>query len=589
MHLRRLPAGDRRTAPGRVLGKFVRLLVVSVCLSPALAAGDISGSVLDADDLLGIPGARVHVQADPDGPVAITDAAGDFTLPVDPTGSVVLTAALPYDAGSSPNYPIEQRNAANGDTGVLFLLQKIPASDAPGYQPPTPENGCEVCHAEQVQQWQGSHHAGAAVNEWVLDLFSGTGTPGGDNGYVFTETHDPGETGFCATCHTPLADVFDPGNVMLDEVTQDGALAGVQCLACHQIDAVNNNVAALAHLGNSSYRFPDQAPTQFFVWGPLDDVGFATMEALYAPYMKESRFCASCHEYDNPDTGAPGQTTYSEWLASPYAQPGPEFRSCQNCHMPAADEPGPISSLGGQPVRPPEQRHSHEFIGTTPQTLADAIDLQLEVERDGNALVITAVVGNDAGHAFPTGVSIRNALLHITAEAGGQPLPQTGGGTLPFYASDEVPGEQPGDLAGAPGAGFARVLEGRINGTGATVAPVLFIDAESVQSDTRIPSGASHTSEYRFDIAGQPPGSEATVTAEVLWRRAFRKIVVNKGWTESARGGPIEIVAASRQASVAVGGDALPVAIPALGPGAVALLFLLLVATAGWRLSVRDV
>ena len=71
----------------------------------------------------------------------------------------------------------------------------------------------------------------------------------------------------------------------------------------------------------------------------------------------------------------------------------------------------------------------------------------------------------------------------------GQPLAQLSGPTVPFWGSDEVPGEQAGDLAGQPGKGFAKVLQGRINGEGPVVKPVLFIDAESVFSDTLIPSG----------------------------------------------------------------------------------------------------
>ena len=107
----------------------------------------------------------------------------------------------------------------------------------------------------------------------------------------------------------------------------------------------------------------------------------------YQPRFTESRFCASCHEYNNPDTGAPGQNTYTEWLASPYAQAGPDFRACQDCHMPAATEPGPISSLGGQPIREPEPARSHRFTGATPTTLSDAIELDLTATQDGPELV----------------------------------------------------------------------------------------------------------------------------------------------------------------------------------------------------------
>ncbi len=553
-------------------------LLIAAILLCANAYADISGMVLNNDGFVGIQGVEIRVQADPASPVAITAADGSFTLPVNPTDSVVITATVSYDAAAADNFPIEQVSANNGDTGVLFLLNPLPGDNLT-YQPPQPEFSCEVCHEEQVTQWQQSNHSEAATNVWVLDLFSGDGTAGGSNGFVFTQTHDPGETGFCATCHTPLADVFNPGNIMLNEVTQPGALAGVQCLACHQIDDVNDNVSALAHIGNSSYRFPDEAPTELFVWGPLPDAGFSIMNAMHAPIFSESRFCASCHEYNNPFTGAPGQNTYTEWTNSPFAVPGPDFASCQDCHMPEADAPGPISNIGGQPIRPAEQRHNHEFVGTTPQMLADNLDLDITAEQIDDELVVTASITNMAGHSFPTGVSIRNALLHVTAEFNGNPLTQTAGPTIFEFADDDVPGIQEGDLGGQPGKGIARVLQGRINEQGPTISPVLFIDAESVLLDTRIPSGATDVTEIRFDLNSVPENSEINVNADVRWRRAWRALSVTKNWTTSAHSdGPIEILAANQQLTLLAGaGIALgPIAVPAISSWGVIVMFVLI-------------
>ncbi|GAB4190447.1 MAG: hypothetical protein Tsb002_18480 [Wenzhouxiangellaceae bacterium] len=555
-------------------------------LLPSLSWADITGQVIRSDNLDPIANVEIRVQADPASPVVLTGADGRFTLPVNPPASVTVTATVPYDPNAAENYPTEQTIAFNNDD-ILLQLEQLPAADNPTYQPPTVSGGCVVCHQDQVDQWQTSNHAHAAVNEWVLDLYSGTGTPGGNAGYVYLDSHDPGESGFCAVCHAPLADVFDPGNVQLNQVAQAGALDGVQCLACHQVHEVNNNVSALHHLGNAEYRFPDQPITQFFVWGPLADVGFPTMNALATPLFEQSLFCASCHEYINPDTGAPGQSTYTEWLAGPWSQPGPNFRTCQNCHMPQADEPGTISSLGGSPVRPAEQRHSHEFIGASPQRLDDAIDMTLDAFLENGELVVRAEVANvGAGHSFPTGVSVRNAILQINASVAGQNLTQSAGPVIPFWGDDNVPGQQPGDLAGLPGTGYARVLEGRINGQGPTVRPVLFIDAEAVFSDTRIASGDSDLTEVRFDLASAPPGP-INVSAEVLYRRAWRATVVTKGWTETPAGGPIEI-SITRAERQLLGGA--PVAVPTLNRWALWLMIgVLLLVAAGNRWGQRQV
>ena len=124
---------------------------------------------------------------------------------------------------------------------VEIRLPVLPVAENPVYDQQIPlAVECGVCHFDQWQDWTTSNHSFAGDDAWVLDLFSGTGTPGGGAGYVFRDLHDPDDTGFCATCHTPMADVFDPGGVFLDEVTVPGALQGVVCVACHQIDSVSD-------------------------------------------------------------------------------------------------------------------------------------------------------------------------------------------------------------------------------------------------------------------------------------------------------------------------------------------------------------
>lgn len=554
----------------------IGLLVLSIFCPPVYA--NISGLVLDQDSNP-VAGAVVRLQNDDSSPMVVTGADGAYDLAVNPTTSVIITATVTYDPESPVNYPIEQIIASNGDTDVFLILTELRA-DNTDYIPPQPEFACEVCHADQVSEWQLSNHAEAATNTWVLDLFSGTGSADGDQGYVFTDTHDADETGFCATCHAPLADVFDPGNVMFDEVSSPGALAGVQCVACHQIDNVNENVNALAHLGNSTYRFPSGGITELFVWGPLPDVGFSVMNALHAPVFSESRFCASCHQYNNPFTDVVGQSTYAEWQASPFAVPGPDFATCQDCHMPPADAPSPISNIGNQPIRPAEQRRNHQFIGTTPQMLADNLDMTLTAEQLGDELVVTASITNFAGHSFPTGVSIRNALVHIQATSNGRELNQSSGSQIYAFADDDVPGIQPGDLSGQPGKGFGRVLQGRINDTGPVVEPVLFIDADSVLLDTRIPSGMTDITEVRFDLSSTPENSTITVDAELLWRRAWRELLVTKNWTTSAHNdGPVEIIAASESLEITAGTviPLVPPVVPALNAwGLISLFFVIL-------------
>lgn len=559
-------------------------LILAAGLGAATAAADISGFVREDGSGVPIAGARVHIQADPGSPVAITAADGSFTLPVSPPAPVMVTAGVAYLPGAPFHHATGGTIAAAGQTGVIISLVPIPAADDPTYQSFLPQVAdCGNCHVEQRAEWLMSNHATAGEDVWVRDLFSGDGTSGGSAGYVFIDTHDPGETGFCATCHLPMADVFAPGAVLFNDVVSAAALEGVSCIACHQVDDVNGDVAALHHLGNAHYRFPDGRPfipTQEFVWGPLDDVSFGGMKASYAPLFAEALFCASCHEYDRPGTSVPGQTTYSEWLASPYAVPGPGYASCQDCHMPEADVPGfLVDPIGGPPLRPAEQIHRHEMVGATPSALEAYTELSCTASEAGASVRVRCEVTNHAGHAFPTGVSVRNALLVIEADWIGQPLAQLSGPTVPFWASDDVPGVQDGDHAGKPGAGFARVLEGRINDQGPPVKPVLFIDGERVDSATAIPSGATAVTEVLLAVPqGALPGDTVTVQARLLYRRSWRALAVTKGWTQTPQGGPVEIEVARSLQTVTLTQGGAGVPIPAVGPLGVALLVILIAA-----------
>jgi hypothetical protein len=557
------------SSPGRAASGLRRAAIALALVFSAVAArGDILGFVRVAGS--GTPGtpiegARVHIRADSSA-FAISGADGSFTLVVSPAGLVEVTAAVPYNRAAATNYLIGGTFANDGDTDVDIRLEVLPTATNPSYEPPS-ATVCGTCHKPVYPQWAGSNHANTATNEWVLDLFSGSGTPGGGAGYVFRDTHDPGETGFCATCHAPMADIFNPGQTMLDEVSDPAALEGVNCVTCHQMDSVDaGNLDALHFLGKSTYRFPGDSDfsTADFVWGPLDDVTFPSMKASHSTLHGTSLVCAACHQYTNPDTGAPGQNTYREWAASSFAVPGPGQRDCQDCHMPEAEGEGAVCIFSPSD-RPADQRRQHVFVGSTPDMLQNNLALTVVADEiPGRVRVVAQVDNFGAGHSFPTGIGMRNAILVLSAELDGQPLVQVAGPTVPFWASDDIPGNQLGDFAGFPGKGFAKILEGRINGQGPTVRPVLFIDAEGVFSDTLIPSGVTDTTTVEFLLPpGVPPGAIVEIEGQLLYRRTFRALQVTKGWTESAHKGPIEIEVARQAIDLTLGAGSVA-EVPAL-------------------------
>jgi hypothetical protein len=525
------------------------IFVASLLLFAIPAAfAQISGIVReDTAASLPIAGVKIRIQALDGSPEVITAANGTFTLPFTPTTGVGVAAAKPYDhAAGATNYLTEVIDVGAGpQTGVEFFLPVVPPRAAT--YTASSASSCASCHTENGNEWTTSRHANAARNTWVLDLFSGTGTPGGGAGYVFKNTHNVGDSGFCATCHAPLADIQAPGTVLLDAVTNTVHREGVNCVACHSIakvDATNINGLHTAGgtIGKTDFFFPSGPNSAFQVFGNLPDVSTGFMRNIFNPLFGEALLCASCHQYKNPTTNAPGQSTFEEWAASSYATPGPGYKTCQTCHMPTKT-PGLISQVGGI-QRPASQRHRHDFVGITPSNLSDAIKLSTSVTQVGAELDVAVNIQNQgAGHNFPTGVSIRNALLvvQVKRRGTGALLTQSSGGTIPSFANDDIAGTQVGDLGGLPGKGFAKVLRGRINGQGAQVEPVLFIDAETVAFNQAIAPGATDSSSYRFALPAGVNPSDVDVDVRLIYRRAFRALAVTKGWTTSSTGGPIEI------------------------------------------------
>jgi hypothetical protein len=526
--------------------KQYRLLLVFMALALThFAFAQVSGRVLESGSGNPIANAKVRVQADPNSVEVTSNALGQYSLPVTPTSQIGIAAYKAYDHSvGAVNYASKVEDIISPTSSLDIFLDVIPPHQLAGYTPSTGQS-CGGCHTRQRSDWQSARHSQSARNPWVLDLFSGTGTPGGSAGYVYKNTHGVGESGFCATCHAPMRDVFNPGTVQLDTVSTAAGLDGVNCVACHQIahvDAsrINNLHAAGSIFGKTDYYFANDANAAFQVFGALPDVGTDIMRNIFNPLFKQPLLCASCHQYSNPANGTSGQSTYSEWLASPYAVAGPGFKTCQTCHMP--EESGPGSIVGGGIQRPASQRHRHTFVGAVPSTLAQAILLSTQVAQVGNEIEVTVSVKNEgAGHAFPTGISIRNAILLVSAKKrAGAALAFASGATIPSWANDDVAGIAPGDLAGLPGKGFAKILSGRINGQGSVVTPVIFIDAEAAVSSA-IPSGTTDVSTYRFSLPAGVTLADIDVDARLLYRRAFRALAVTKGWTQTPAGGPIEI------------------------------------------------
>jgi hypothetical protein len=135
-----------------------------------------------------------------------------------------------------------------------------------------------------------------------------------------------------------------PGSTPADEQFY-GALArdGVSCAVCHHISDTDLGQER-TFTGNFVTGPPDR------IYGPYKNDTIVTkpmknalgLTPTFAEQIESSDLCGSCHNvllpiFDNSgqQLGASyEQSTHLEWLNSESGRPGPQFRSCQDCHMP---------------------------------------------------------------------------------------------------------------------------------------------------------------------------------------------------------------------------------------------------------------
>ncbi len=513
--------------------------------SHAQPSAAVSGTVSDANGP--VAGATVRVQGTLN--ATLTDEEGHFTLAGLPEGIAVTISAW-----ADSYYCAKAEEIIPPDDAVTLTLVRYQTGDNPAYEwvSPVGDDGCASCKPGLTQIWlENDAHAGSSANPRFLTMYNGTDIHGNRSpltlyGYTAEDGrfplppdlsqpyYGPGylldwprTRGNCGNCHTPGA-ALDGPSYGTDPNTVSGADEyGVHCDFCHKVaDVYLDPRTGLPYpdrpgvLSMDVRRpFPDDPDRYQLFFGTFDDDNVPE-EDTYLPLMSESQFCAPCHYGVFFNTVV--YNSFGEWLGSPYADPE-AGQTCQDCHMPAPSVVDGavmtnIAPDAGGIERDPMTIHAHTNPGAASEALLrDTAELSLAAARQGDRIEVTVAVTNTgAGHHIPTDSPLRQIFAIVTLTDGaGNLLPLEAGPILPDWA---------GDLAGAPGVYFARILQETRTGIAPTGS---YWSPTRVLEDTRLPTLATASSRYTFAAADAGP---VTVEARLLFRRAFYELMQQKGW-----------------------------------------------------------
>jgi hypothetical protein len=332
-----------------------------------------------------------------------------------------------------------------------------------GTQPPLyytlyPPGVCSSCHGgydnghniRPATTWKGSLMANAARDPifWAaLDV---------------ANNDLPGIGEWCLRCHSPVGWLDGRGGPPIGSADgcglsgeidgTDNDFEGLTCSVCHrmQVNPSPPPGQQSVYYENGQYWIDDvSCPSSFDPCraGPYDYTGPDPPPPhgwIHTDYQIGSDICGNCHNVTNPvltlidengvNTGVPVpvERTYKEWTQSTFSQPGDDFLTCQNCHMPdATHDPAypstsdminrtgdlPIHELvGGNTWVPqvlkgeyPNLGRDAELDATTAwaeEMLEAAASVELTVPPlvgVGSNLEVGVRVVNHSGHKLPTG------------------------------------------------------------------------------------------------------------------------------------------------------------------------------------------
>jgi tetratricopeptide (TPR) repeat protein len=231
---------------------------------------------------------------------------------------------------------------------------------------------CGECHADILRQIETSMHRLSSFNNPAY-RFSIDDT----RRVLMERDGDVLASHFCAGCHDPVPLMSGKFSDPDYDADQDpGAQAGITCMTCHAISAVNSP------RGNADYTLvdPPRYPFAFSDNPVLRAVNRQLIKArpefhkktLLKPLHKSAEFCSACHKVHLPYAlnryrWLRGQNHYDSFLLSgvsghrvdSFYYPPRAAANCAHCHMPPVPSDDPAArDFAGKGER---AVHDHRF------------------------------------------------------------------------------------------------------------------------------------------------------------------------------------------------------------------------------------
>ena len=276
-------------------------------------------------------------------------------------------------------------------------------------------SNCRSCHLPIVKEWKKSYHSKShyAKNEYLRASMD----------YVHRKTRKSinAVKVQCAVCHNPRIAVtetgvdyeidsvmgLDKGSEVNKAVSSDELAEGINCLVCHNVDAINEKLPA------------SKRGIHRLKWNPVGTMSgpFADANSPYHKTQKRDFFddpkklCMVCHANDRSVSGLVFANTQKEYDQTE--------KQCADCHM-SPKKPGVASTLAIDNGKPRKRMvREHVFAGAHVESMwEDALDIR--GKKVGTNLLIT--IRNENPHNIPTGFGAREIVVDVTYMSGSSVL-----------------------------------------------------------------------------------------------------------------------------------------------------------------------